>query len=83
MSAPPTGPGPITSGTTPSAETSATVLAPGDNPDSTTAGRTSGTTANPPSQTESTTLSSSVLNTMSTTNNGLGDINNAPPEQRF
>ncbi|VDP01850.1 unnamed protein product [Schistosoma curassoni] len=83
MSAPPTGSGSVTSGITPSTETPATVPAPGDNPDSTTAGCTSGSTANPPNQAELTTLLSNMLNIMSTTNNGSGDINNAPPEQRF
>ncbi|CAH8433524.1 unnamed protein product [Schistosoma margrebowiei] len=78
MSAPPTGS--VTFGTTPSAETPTTVPAPGDNPDSTTAGRTSGTTANPPNQAELTTLLSNMLNI---TSNGSGDINNVPPEQRF
>ncbi|CAH8613658.1 unnamed protein product [Schistosoma guineensis] len=79
MSAPPTGPGSVTSGTTPTA----TVPAPGDNSDSTTADRTNDTTANPPNQAELTTLLSSMLNMMSTTNNGLGATNNAPPEQRY
>lgn len=81
MSAPTTGPGSVTSGTTPTAETPAT--APGDNSDSTTADRTTDTTANPPNQAELTTLLSSMLNMMSTTNNGLGATNNAPPEQRY
>ncbi|CAH8591030.1 unnamed protein product [Schistosoma mattheei] len=83
MSAPPTGPGSVTSGTTPTAETPATVPAPGDNSDSTTADRTNDTTANPPNQAELTTLLSSMLNMMSTTNSGLGATNNAPPEQRY
>ncbi|CAH8629957.1 unnamed protein product [Schistosoma haematobium] len=83
MSAPPTGPGSVTSGTTPTSETPATVPAPGDNSDSTTADRTNDTTANPPNQAELTTLLSSMLNMMSTTNNGLGATNNAPPEQRY
>ncbi|CAI2722599.1 unnamed protein product [Schistosoma spindalis] len=74
MSAPPTGPGPVTSSTTPTAETPATIPAPGDDHDSTTADLTSGTTANPPNQAELTTLLSSMLNIMSTTNNGSSDI---------
>ncbi|CAH8558866.1 unnamed protein product [Schistosoma turkestanicum] len=83
MSAPPTGPGSVTSGTTTTTETPVTVPTPGDNSDSTTSDRTTDTTTNPPNQAELTTLLSSMLNMMSTTNNGLSATNNAPPEQRY
>ncbi|KAH8856889.1 Ubiquilin-1 isoform 1 [Schistosoma japonicum] len=83
MSAPSTGPGSVPPGSAPTTETSTAVAAPGDVADSTASDRTNESTTNSPNQAELTTLLSSMLNMMSTTNTGLGTTNNAPPEQRY
>ncbi|KAH8856893.1 Ubiquilin-2 [Schistosoma japonicum] len=77
MSAPSTGPGSVPPGSAPTTETSTAVAAPGDVADSTASDRTNESTTNSPNQAELTTLLSSMLNMMSTTNTGLGTTNNA------